>query len=966
MSKPKKVSRNLYIGLGGTGYKILFQVKKSLYKHYGEVPPSIKFLALDTDVAPLKSQKEEISFEDPRTGKIKKKMLSFENTELMPIPVKNPDRLLKFDHIQDWLSDKIAPMISPGDDGARQIRSLGRFAFFENFSREKIDFKIESLLGELKDGELERDLDYEMLGDPQIHLVFSPCGGTGAGIFMDIAMIIKTNPKFENIPIYAWMVMPDFYSKFPMTENVNKNTYAALMEIDHLMGKDRTPEKPWSNYDVSKPFTTNYNGNLKLELGAAKFFDYIYLFDNTTMSGRQINEIDDIYDRIGRTLYQMASGAGHEMLSMYSNNTDYHHISSKETGSKRRNYSSIGLSQIILNRDYLRNLKMTRATKVILNSFLHLPETIDEEEFDNFIDTNQLREDRNQDQVIDKIFPKNELRFSRESILPSEYKKDTHLEVAENATLQLNNIESAIKIRGTKVVYELIKSFQNALDNKIELDFDSPGGIIKVKQFLNYLFGSFEGMKNEMIAEQKEHTSLITSIKKSLPTYKDTIIEKENSFKLFGKSANIKESCNDYIKTYERLIFTTFENIRKDYAEQFYLKALAIIDNQINENNKLDNLLSETSRDRQKRIQSLINEEQNECDFEQYIHHFANDLMEVNPEDVNIQEAFNKIKFNKLRRVNSSQEVIDLIEQYLKDTTLIKNISELSIEQILEKLPQNIFSKIISYLDSQSDACINLDVTSFLHGSSKPTMENFGFISVPDIDKTIFTADSEAVSHLSNSNGFIFGRTLKTVETGDPDRISMIKIVGMFPACAVNKIKTLKADHELSKAHGGYHFSDVYFEKNALDLIEGPKFDDNIIETFAIGSALNKIILDRGGIYFIGNNNRREPLFHGTRNKTNRSEAYKVFSKDDKIQKEINSFYERFLDKHGKPELIKRFRHHYMNLDKVEILGKRLENIDKESDEYDHVFKEREAILRATEKNGIDTKPWEEEIFNNN
>ena len=44
-----KIKRCLYVGLGGTGMNALLHTKKMFVDTYGEVPPMIGFLGVDTD-----------------------------------------------------------------------------------------------------------------------------------------------------------------------------------------------------------------------------------------------------------------------------------------------------------------------------------------------------------------------------------------------------------------------------------------------------------------------------------------------------------------------------------------------------------------------------------------------------------------------------------------------------------------------------------------------------------------------------------------------------------------------------------------------------------------------------------------------------------------------------------------------------------------------------------------------------
>ena len=46
-----KITRTLYVGLGGTGVKSILRTKQCFIDAYGKVPPMVAFLAIDTDTA---------------------------------------------------------------------------------------------------------------------------------------------------------------------------------------------------------------------------------------------------------------------------------------------------------------------------------------------------------------------------------------------------------------------------------------------------------------------------------------------------------------------------------------------------------------------------------------------------------------------------------------------------------------------------------------------------------------------------------------------------------------------------------------------------------------------------------------------------------------------------------------------------------------------------------------------------
>ena len=58
MAEQIKITRTLFVGLGGTGVKSILRAKQCFMDAYGEIPPMVGFLAIDTDKK-LRDQKLE-------------------------------------------------------------------------------------------------------------------------------------------------------------------------------------------------------------------------------------------------------------------------------------------------------------------------------------------------------------------------------------------------------------------------------------------------------------------------------------------------------------------------------------------------------------------------------------------------------------------------------------------------------------------------------------------------------------------------------------------------------------------------------------------------------------------------------------------------------------------------------------------------------------------------------------------
>jgi len=950
----KKVNPALFIGLGGTGHKVLLQLKKSILTNYGEIPPVIDMLCFDTDEKELLSSKQELTYINKK-GELVTEPIRFDSDEIYEISVKSPDKLLKFDYINEWISPIIKPKITPSNTGARQIRQMGRFAIFEN-SPENISNRINEKINVLKNISNEKSAaDYEIIGNLSVYLVFSPCGGTGAGTFIDMAMILKKlNP---GITINSYLVMPEFYTGFPMTNSVVKNFYGSLIEVDHLMGKDNSGEQKWSNY-YKKPYEVNYTGNgNSFSLGTSTFLSSVYLFDKHLENGKIILDVKDVYDRIGRILYMMVSGPGQKLESQTNNLEAMNHASSPETNGKRRNYSSMGVSQIILDKNFLKKVKSSQIINKILNVYNYDNSSIDSDTLNVFIDSNSWREDIGKDMVIDRLMPQNQLKYVLDGVYPAEFGKESNVLLQANVKNLLREIDLKVKTNCEKVGTEIFEDFKIKVSDKINTQLKNKGGVSECKQFLSFMIGSFQGMANEMNEEGIKHASNKTVLEKNLVDFVAAIVEEENGIIPFGKKGRIQKECENYVGQSDQILKENWQIVRKEAAKLFFDKSLEILKEHQKNINNFSDLLVEANTQIETEKTQLLNNSPTESDFETYIHTYYKDLLVMDETDVNIEEAFRGIDFSGLYKLNKVTDVINTIRNFVSQTDAVKSIDELSVEKILSKLPEETIKNIVSYLDKSSSICIDIDEASFITNTTYTKTEKSVFICVEDEKESLFKIDGELQKNFKTSSGY---GAFTPFTSNDPDRITMIKFIGGFPACAIKKLPNYKTEFEMSMKGGGYHYSDVYFEKYAMDLIDGPSDDEGESQKwFTVGSALGKIYLEKGALILEYENKMPRPLSEGSREKTNRVKCSEIFSKNKEYSKYIEQIYDNLYTE-NKPELIKKFTDFYKNITSVEILGKQFSTMDKLSLEYQNIFNEKKILKDFGMSNGIAAEKFEE------
>ena len=124
---PTNIRRCLYIGLGGTGMNALLHTKKMFVDTYGEVPPMVAFLGIDTDGGAYNKSLPS------KYGTVR-----LEPNEQLPIQVEQPRPVYdsNVEHLE-WFPKECLYALQRMTDGAGQIRSNGRFALWFNASKVK-------------------------------------------------------------------------------------------------------------------------------------------------------------------------------------------------------------------------------------------------------------------------------------------------------------------------------------------------------------------------------------------------------------------------------------------------------------------------------------------------------------------------------------------------------------------------------------------------------------------------------------------------------------------------------------------------------------------------------------------------------------------------------------------------------------------------------------------------------------
>jgi hypothetical protein len=284
------MDKTIIIGVGGTGLQVIRSLRKFVVETHGNLSalPHLGFLYIDTD-----PKEVEINEDNRRRWEVLGQSIALAQSEYKIIQAPEIGPIIRnissFPQIKEWFPVEDLETIDQSardTPGARQIRPLGRFALALKTQEVESAFKsIYNRLPQAAGG-----------GKTQVYLTCSLSGGTGGGMFLDLAYCIREWTA-DNCELLGFLVLPELTTS--RGERYLVNAYAALKELNYYnVGK--------SYYKVEKegepPKTFGFqllNSNRRRAGGP---FDYCYLVSPRNAASVELS-LDALPEMIARRIY---------------------------------------------------------------------------------------------------------------------------------------------------------------------------------------------------------------------------------------------------------------------------------------------------------------------------------------------------------------------------------------------------------------------------------------------------------------------------------------------------------------------------------------------------------------------------------------------------------------------------------------------------------------------------------------
>ncbi len=480
---PVELQRTLFIGLGGAGIKTILKTKSMFLERFGEVPPCVGFLGIDTDAQVFAASAQMYG-------------VSLDAHEAVAIGVTHAYEWYRVQQEAfSWMPPQnvgILPYLK--NMGAGQVRSSGRFMFESNYHI------IENAVRRAFDGITASTIKstdrwtYDGNFYPQVYVAFSLSGGTGSGIFINMGYLLRDVLKYADLHAYA--IGPEVFSD--CGRFVGANAYGAMLDMDYIM----------TEVDDEHPLELQTMNGVKSY--GCKPYDFFYLIDNINRYGR-VHLREHVYTWLGASLFyrgivlQKATLLYMDMLKWRMSRLP-ELFSIKD---KKRWVCGQGLCEILVDTKKLSDEFSLKAGMQLVRSIIG--QDYDYEMTDSaitWINKNNLCE-HEADQLLDSLFDFADLK---QSVIASS--KGSYAKIESDTWISEGEQEASKAIEAN--FDERMSVIKKEIASKLSEIIASGDGLNGAKAFVNCLKTAFDiyagEMREELVILNEQQVGLTSEI----------------------------------------------------------------------------------------------------------------------------------------------------------------------------------------------------------------------------------------------------------------------------------------------------------------------------------------------------------------------------------------------------------------------------------------------------------------------
>lgn len=884
MAKAKiKLKKTLYIGLGGTGVAALLKVKKCFIDSYGEIPPMIGFLAIDTDTAAF--SKEETS----NLGS----SIKLHANELLVCTAKNALQIYKNNPTAyEWVPTKnVNNLRNIAGLGAGQVRSNGRFIAYYNFNAIQASIstaitKIHQLIPNNSKYIVDTNKDGVEYATT-INVFASVAGGTGSGMLIDTLCLVNKSMKEMTLEykLYPWIVLPEIFRSMnngPAMANVRYNAYGAIRSLDYIRHLD--PNDPAINFG----YTTI----------TEPLFNYAFVLNNLNQAGVAFDKLGDLVDVIAKSAFLPANKMGDAISSPFDNIIHQQEAGVYDILRKKAWAASTGSAELIYDNQAVGRAYAYRIISQICKSMTNQSISDGTDETNKFVDNQNvlIRENEGRNDVIDSL------------ISPA---PEYILTIDENTTI--NDINGYIDYNaGNRIDADLQNSLQRKLANTSQeferflkdlMDNTNSGCVGVALQFIRSLKTLIGLCREEMENEQKE-----LNTQNAIPMQWENDLNgiRRTGIKALLGSKVDEDNVEILSQKLTRFISNLREEKRRLWAIRFYNDFEDYI---VDYEQQLQNLNTHLTRIHDKYSEELLRQQQlasSVSKFQLYLHQSDTYKVSHYGLDRSIKADFHT-HFSQngglIQWLDLSKEQVDSqLWNFAKNTTIVVNAVNVSIDEVLGKMSADEIKGYLEQLKVLASPLWSYNTQGY--NKTQLNLDKFVIVGVGNRDTSILATNPE-FNALFDTNG----NKASFASTYQNDRVYVLVVEDLLPIYAVNNFSTYKSDYEQKQATN-YSMA-AYLDEKLNNRMTSENFNvmptieqDNILQLWVWGFVFGHIHYDPETNYYWIRSKSRGEAIHKYRFNLNkqRDVAFDIF-KTEGLYHEIEDLLNTEIKRHGNEDI---------------------------------------------------------------
>ncbi len=780
---PIKITRTLFVGLGGTGVKAILRAKQCFMDAYGEIPPMVAFLAIDTDKA---IRDESLPSRKGKEVKLTENEICFCGITGSAIDIYR-NQPANF----QWIPKRnINNLKNLRNEGAKQVRSNGRFLARHNANL--ISRRVASVVNELSKSlpigskyvyDTNRDgVEYPI----KVNVVGSVAGGTGSGTIIDMLVLIaKTlREKGHNYAITPWIVLPEVFRHMasgPASANVYQNAYGAIRELDYLY------HLPIDNQNA---LDFKFDKVYHIDEGIGD----TYLVNNTNKAGVVFLNIKDIADSIGRCMFLVANDVSNGGEFIKDNTDTFRDLYSIRD--KKAHYQSAGSAEIVYDNQAVGNVIAKGIIIQICEELCKSNSINGIKEVNAWTTSEAVKiQEHDVDLLTDDILSK----YAPFPVIIGKDVDENTIQTNIYAGAEAPNVVEEVRSKESKKLEDV----KVELKRKVEEILNTQNGIGYAQAFLESLSDNIAICKDEMNSE-------VSNLQQALAYTYDWNSEisalRTGIFRIFDKDAAevLQNKIAEHIAQKRDLL-------RHNWAIQFYTD----LDSYVHELSQKVSVLKsniEAVERRQRRDMNAIQQlAKSDSNFQIYLH--SNDVEHFGLPKVKETSALFRDRTPIYTLIGKTEDdLYGLLFDFAKQQQSVIDAVNVSIEQKMRSMSDKDLKEIFAKVKEMS---------SPLWGTNP-----YGYLDEAQEVTTIFT-----IGVYDQSSGFIQEKyldefTLGAIQpifatTHETDRITFFQIQLYSPAYAVNNMigYMRDADEKLKKEAFPVYYLDEKWNQRMI--VEG-------------------------------------------------------------------------------------------------------------------------------------------------